>query len=378
MSVSRNLYRIFAFICLSSSIPVTGLAAQTKDLNGDSIADLVWVKSDTGSVNIWLGGNPTNTISLTVFEQIFQDPEFSGYKVTKVGNYLYNDGQDFVLIGGTPLKTLPIDSRSLYAPICVDFNTLLATKGDTHSTTCGSNPWQLIGVEDFDGNPHSGEDQKKHDELLWWSSSLNRPVLWFVVSTGKGSSQFFYSVFKRNKVGWTPKAVLDFDKNGKTDIIWMNPLGDKLVLWKTKKLTPAKTEGKFNIITSVTPLPKPPNNRGYQFLTAANLTNDEWVDLVWKDANNQVIVWPMKKSQKLKKNLSIQISDATHSISADDEIVSTGDFDGDGHTDLVWQNKATANLSIWYTQSSSGSTLTVREKVGPLSPPAGTGWELIN
>src|SRR5206468_9872127 len=77
-------------------------------------------------------------------------------------------------------------------------------------------------------------------------------------------------------------------------------------------------------------------------------------DLVWQnDTTRQVTVWYMTGAGGNALQGWTYLSQAGVPGWT---VVATGDFNGDGHPDLVWQNDSTRQVTVWYMGGSLGTT----------------------
>jgi hypothetical protein len=82
----------------------------------------------------------------------------------------------------------------------------------------------------------------------------------------------------------------------------------------------------------------------WRVVAAGDMNRDGRADLVWRNRTTGVMaVWYMDGTRRLD---GVLISPDTVS-DPNWEIVGTGDFDGDSHIDLLWRNKAQGWLSVW-------------------------------
>ena len=107
----------------------------------------------------------------------------------------------------------------------------------------------------------------------------------------------------------------------------------------------------------------PPNNDIF------DLNGDGKTDILWQNKDNaKVYVWYMD-GVALTGGASIQ----NYSNSEWGGIVGTGDFNGDGKTDLLSQHMDKGDIFIWYMDR---ITNTNRLRLGAVTP--NTGWRIVN
>jgi hypothetical protein len=84
-----------------------------------------------------------------------------------------------------------------------------------------------------------------------------------------------------------------------------------------------------------------------------DLNGDGKPDLVWQNDARQVAVWYMGGAQG---NTLLWWDWLSSTGVTGWRVVGTGDFNGDGKPDLVWQNDATQQVVVWYLGGSQGNS----------------------
>jgi uncharacterized repeat protein (TIGR03803 family) len=92
---------------------------------------------------------------------------------------------------------------------------------------------------------------------------------------------------------------------------------------------------------------------------------DVSADILWQNANGQASIWDMNGTTRIGGGPVSANPGPTW------RAVGFGDFDADGHSDILWQNASTGLVSIW---EMNGAT---RTGGGPLTPNPGPSWQTI-
>ena len=88
-------------------------------------------------------------------------------------------------------------------------------------------------------------------------------------------------------------------------------------------------------------------------------------DILWRNTNNgQNYVWFMDGATRTSSDPTQQLSDQTWVVRG------TGDFDGDGKSDIVWRNTGTGQVYVWLMNGTTASS----QFVGTLSDP---DWTIV-
>ena len=131
----------------------------------------------------------------------------------------------------------------------------------------------------------------------------------------------------------------DFDGDGRSDILWRNPVSGQNVIWRSANSSTSQT------VASV------PGN-SWRIMGAADFDGDGRSDILWRNvATGANVVWKSANSATPQAVATVAGTAWT--------IVGAGDFDGDGKADVLWRNTVTGVNVIWKS-ANSATPLAVR------------------
>jgi hypothetical protein len=202
--------------------------------------------------------------------------------------------------------------------------TILASVGGQMVT----NGWQIVGTGDFFGNGDT--------DLLWRctdGTSANCTNGTVVIWEMNGGTIVASVGGQEVAPGWTVAGTGDFNGDGKTDILWRctDPSGvtcttGSVVIWEMNGGTIVASVG-----GQVVPL-------GWTVVGTGDFNGDGMSDILWRctDASGAacttgtVVIWEMNGG-------TILASVGGQVVPLGWTVVGTGDFNGDGETDILWR-----------------------------------------
>jgi hypothetical protein len=190
--------------------------------------------------------------------------------------------------------------------------------------------WKIAGTGDFNGDGRS--------DILWrgdqggLSDWLGRADGGFIVNDAGALTTVHQS--------WRVAGTGDFNGDGRDDILWRMTSG-AVSNWL------ADADGGFTANDA-----KALNNQissSWHISAVGDFNGDSRDDVLWRHEDGTMSDWLGRDDG------SFQINDANASIkvSNDWRIVGTGDFNGDGRSDIVWRSE-TGGFSNWLGTASGG------------------------
>jgi len=239
------------------------------------------------------------------------------------------------------------------------------TKGSTQSGSAvlnsgaGTAGWKVVAAGDFDGNGVP--------DLIWQNQTTNQTNVNYYGGTNR-TTLIGFAVLNNGSgtAGWSVVAAADMNADGIPDLIWQNNSTLQVNVNYYGGGGGAILKG-FNCL-----------NCGSSFVgstlrAVANFSNSGEPSLVWQNnTTNAVTAYYYGLGGYIFQNWALLNSG---SGTAGWHVVGTGDFDGNGVPDLIWQNTSTGQVNVNYYGGPGGSTLT---GFAVLNSGAGTaGWSVV-
>ena len=134
-------------------------------------------------------------------------------------------------------------------------------------------------------------------------------------------------------------------------MLWRDPSGS-LKSWQLDGST-IVASSTFNT-TAPTPVPST-----LQIVSTGDIDGDGVSDILWRDtATSTMRVWLMANGTQVKDGGNLTISDGTgQAISRGSQwtVSAVGDFDGDSAIDIMWRNTVSGEVSLWFLNYSNGT-----------------------
>ena len=334
---------------LDQSISVTATAeanwvasANINDFDGNGTADFIIRECVSGanpfSVQMYLstlgGGSPAYQSDYVTQSSLL------GWSIIGYGDF-DGDGDSDLLWAH--------DSTGTFSLWLMD-TTLLPAKPYVAITMSGTMAgYTQLGTGDFDGNGTI--------DILFQDVATGGTEMWLMSNSTPGSYTQ-RTVYASAPSGWNIRCIGDLDGDGDADILWQRE--------KTSSSAPGAVSCWLIDTSIVAPDPPYASKSIYAFnLTAwsiyglADWDADGDDDLIWRhDTIGAISSW--KFGGVSGNNLLYNATTITNSGTSAWELIAFGDYNGDGHVDLMWQYEAgTGVLSCWLMNA---------------DPEAYTGW----
>ncbi len=159
---------------------------------------------------------------------------------------------------------------------------------------------------------------------------------------------------------WKIVGTGDFNGDGHPDLLWQHQTQGFLAAWLMNGI---------NAVAGVSLVPDRVADLNWKIVATGDFNGDGKRDIVWQHlSSGQLAVWLMNGTSLMDGRL------LTPSVVADTawKIVGSGDFNGDRKSDLVWQHQTTGHISIWLM---NGTTLIDGVYASP-NQVADTNWKI--
>jgi hypothetical protein len=216
---------------------------------------------------------------------------------------------------------------------------------------------RVVGADDFNGDFRT--DLVQHDAASGQTYVRGIPV------TGALPAPLF----------WRIEATGDFDLDGKPDLVWRSSTSGKLVIWRmddTAKLG------------EIVPVPDQAADLNWAVAAALDFNDDGRRDLLWYNATSgKIVIWYMNAAvQRISGAFTTPSSAGNNNW----KVVAAGDFGKGpvtsgapapvfGAPDIVWRNASSGKLVVWHMDLAGRRTAGVF--TSPDAPDDPLGYEVV-
>ena len=196
-------------------------------------------------------------------------------------------------------------------------------------------------------------NEAEAQEIIWRNKSTGENYVWFMNGTSFVSGAYLTTVANTN---WEIVGTGDFNGDGKTDILWRNKTTGQNIVWFMNGTT----------LSNYAELLQVPDTN-WEIVGTGDFNGDGKIDILWRNkTTGQNIVWLMDGVTRTGWSyIEPAVSDLNW------QIVGTGDFNGDGKTDIVWRNKSTGQNIVWYMNAATYSSYAELMQVPD------TNWQIV-
>ena len=283
------------------------------DMDGDGVSDILWRNSSNGQNALWrmVAGNLAENLAVPAVSD-------TTWKVVGRGDYNGDGMADILWRKVNPGQ--PDDGSMavwlMQGVTLMDNLALPAVPGQD---------WQVVGNSDFTGDGHA--------DILWRNMANGQNALWQI---NDGLLVANLAVPQVGDLDWAVASDGDFDGDKKSDILWRKPSTGENALWLM--------DGATRLTNEAVDAVADPN---WLLMADGDYNDDGITDLFWRNTSTGVnAVWLMDGSLIADNLPTVNFANNNWQVAGD-----SGDYDGDGKSDLLWRESSTGENSIWIMDS---------------------------
>jgi probable HAF family extracellular repeat protein len=220
--------------------------------------------------------------------------------------------------------------------------------------------WSVAGTADFNGDGNA--------DLLWRQSSGGL-ALWSMNGQSVTSSApiTYQGSQLAPDASWSIAGTADFNGDGNADLLWRQSSG-ALAMWSMNGATVGSSAPVTYQGNQLAP------DASWSVAGVGDFNGDGGADLVWRQSSGALSLWSMNGNAV---SASSAITSQGNAVAPDASwsIAGVGDFNGDGHADLLWRQN-TGAVAIWLMNGSSiGSSAAITYQGNAVAPDS--SWSVV-
>ena len=189
--------------------------------------------------------------------------------------------------------------------------------------TITDSAWQVAGRGDFDGDGNA--------DIFWRHGGTGENYIYPMNGTEILPAEGYIRTVA--DMNWQVVGVGDFDGDGRDDVLWRNGATGENYIYLMNGLEILPGEGYIRTVA----------DQNWIVVGVADFNGDGKADIVWRNmSTGENYMYPMNGTQILASEGYLrQVADMNW------QVAGTGDFDGDGKADILWNNFSTGENYVY-------------------------------
>ena len=304
------------------------------DFSGDGKSDLLLLNNTSHGVAIW----QMNGTEVVASPQVGTINAAAGWRYAGTGDFDGDGKTDLLMLNDTTHGVAVWQMNGGQVLANPQVGVINAADG-----------WRFADTVDTNGDGKT--------DLLMLNDTTHQVSIWQMNGTQVAASPVVGTL--NSGAGWHYADKADFNGDGKTDLLMLNDTTHQVSIWQMDgaQVTASPVVGTIGAAA------------GWRYETSGDFNGDGNTDLLMlNDTTHQVSIWQMNGTQVTASPVVGTINAAAGWHFAD-----TGDFDGDGKTDLLMLNDTTHGVAVWVM---NGTQVVANPQVGVIN--AAAGWRYDN
>ena len=318
VSVTVNLSSFGTYTNRSTATFMIGLTSKTAASNTTQTDYGNYTVPGAPSIGAATAGNAQATVSFTA-------PASNGGSAITSYTVTSNPGGLAATGSASPIIVTGLANGTAYNFTVTARNAIGAGAASAASNSVTPSAPPVVGLADFNADGHP--------DIIWSNTANGSTYLWYMNGPALISDAFIAGI----DPSWKVQGVADFNGDGKPDLIWRNTANGNTYVWYMNGSTFVSDAFLFGL---------PPE---WVIQGVADFNGDGKPDFLMRNTNTGVaFVWFF--------NNNVAIGDQfLFGIDPQWKVEAVADLNADGQPDLLFRNMASGLAFAWNTQYSAGN-----------------------
>ncbi|HLV78844.1 MAG TPA: FG-GAP-like repeat-containing protein, partial [Chthonomonadaceae bacterium] len=214
--------------------------------------------------------------------------------------------------------------------------------------------WQIVGTPDLNGDGHPD---------LLWQNQVDGAVYYWLMDGPQVTSGGLLVPANTIDLNWKIVGTPDLNGDGSPDILWQNQANGGVYYWLMNGV---------QVVSGSFLVPPGQVDPSWQIVSTPDLNGDGSADLLWENSADGAVFYTLLNGIQL---VSGGFLAAPNTIDPSWHIAATLDINGDGYTDILWENSVDAGVYYWLMNGTgylSGDYLVAPYVINPSA-----GWRIV-
>ena len=212
--------------------------------------------------------------------------------------------------------------------------------------------------------PAADLDGDLFGDLVWQNDNDGYLATWLMNGLTLNDSVLLHPN-RELDLGWKIVATPRMNPDFKTDVVWQHQTSGHVALWTMNGAT---------ILESALFEPGRVSDTGWKIVASGDVNGDRKPDLIWRHQSQGWIAAWLMDGIRLLDSVPLNPGAVTDPAWT---ITGAGDFNGDGHTDLVWWHRTAGWIVVWLMNRTTlvSSVATSVDRVGDVNWTIAGVWD---
>jgi uncharacterized repeat protein (TIGR01451 family) len=231
-----------------------------------------------------------------------------------------------------------------------------------------------LNIRVFDGEPRPTWSHDQNSDIVWQDFAGGKGDPLMLMGDGTMTSHLVqFSPWPTGELPlWKIAGIGDFNGDGDSDIIWQHDSNNLASMWindETDVLTVGQLGSGGTLPVGAPPV-FPYGPFGFDIKAIGDVNADGKDDVISQQVNGDVVIWQMDGTYT-GTIVHDHVGPFASGALAGWTVKGSGDFNGDGNADLIWQN-TNGTVAMWLMDDNFNPTFV--GAVGPFNP--GANWQI--